>query len=211
MNLTEELKRYADASAVKIPQELQTVMGGDIKKVEESQLLKKSTKKGDSLKPFNLPNATGTIVSSDDLLKKGKLVINFYRGGWCPYCNLELKAFQEVLPQINEAGATLIAITPEQPDHSLSTSEKNELEFEVLTDKDNAYARELHLVFQLSKELNEIYKGFGIDLESSNGNTDHELPIAATYVVDTDGTVIYSYLSADYKVRANPTEVLAHL
>jgi len=209
MSLTAQLQAIAEASSKKIPVEIQAVMQKAIDELENSDLLEKALKTGDTLPTIKLPNVQGVLVSLQEKLKNGKkLVVTFYRGGWCPYCNIELKALQSILPEIEKAGAELIAITPESPDNSLSTAEKNKLSFEVLTDKNNELAHSLHLAYQIPEALNTIYKGFGIDLEQSQGNTNHTLPIAATYVIDTNGKVTYHFLKEDYKLRADTTEIL---
>ena len=158
-----------------------------------------------------MPNATGKTVNLSEVLKDNRVVLTFYRGGWCPYCNLELKAFQNALPKIEAKGAKLIAISPETPDNSLSTAEKNELSFEVLSDTNNKTAKDLGLVFQLPETLQNLYKKFGIDLDINQNNTNQELPIAATYIIEQDGTISYDYLQEDYKLRADPSEVLTAL
>ncbi|WP_445722458.1 peroxiredoxin-like family protein [Flavobacterium sp.] len=211
MNLTEELKKHADQSAAKIPLEIQNVMKKAIKDLEESGLVANALKKGDTIPEITAPNATGKTISVQEKLKTGKVILAFYRGGWCPYCNLELKALQEILPQIEEKGATLIAITPETPDNSLSTTEKNALTFEVVTDKDNKIASAFNLTYKLPKELVDIYLNFGINLEKSNENISNELPIAATYIIDTDGAIVYDFIKEDYKLRADTAEILAAL
>ncbi|UOX33599.1 AhpC/TSA family protein [Flavobacterium sediminilitoris] len=211
MNLTDELKKYADQSAAKIPAEVLAIMKNAIQELESSNLVNQALKTGDKIPTIELPNATGKIISIQEQIKKGKVIIAFYRGGWCPYCNLELKALQEILPQIKEKGASLIAITPETPDNSLNTIEKNNLEFEVLTDKDNKTASKFNLTYKLPKELLDIYLNFGINLEKSNNNQLGELPIAATYVVDTKGTIIFDYIKEDYKLRASTEAIIASL
>lgn len=211
MNLTDELKKYADQSAAKIPAEVLTIMKNAIQELENSNLVDQALKTGDKIPTIELPNATGKIISIQEQIKKGKVIIAFYRGGWCPYCNLELKALQEILPQIKEKGASLIAITPETPNNSLNTIEKNNLEFEVLTDKDNKTASKFNLTYKLPKELLDIYLNFGINLEKSNDNQLGELPIAATYVVDTKGTIIFDYIKEDYKLRASTEAIIASL
>ncbi len=212
MSLTAQLQAVADASSKQIPADIQVVMQKAIDELKGSNLLAKALKTGDAIPEISLPNAKGEIVSLQDKLNAGKkLVIAFYRGGWCPYCNVELKALQGILPEIEAAGAELIAITPEAPDNSLSTSEKNELTFEVLTDKDNKLANSLNLAYQLPEELNTIYKSFGIDLDKSQENNDRTLPIAATYVVDSNGKVTYHFLEEDYKLRADTSEILKAL
>ena len=139
------------------------------------------------------------------------MVINFYRGGWCPYCNVELREFQKVLPEIKELGATLIAISPELPDNSLSTKEKNELDFEVLSDQGNKVAKDFGLVFEMADELKKVYDKFGLDIPKFNGDDSWEIPMPATYVIDSDGTVKFSFVDADYTVRAEPSDVIEAL
>ena len=115
------------------------------------------------------------------------------------------------MPEITAAGATLVAVSPQTPDNSLSTVEKNELTFEVLSDVNNGIARNYDLVFQLPESLRPIYTSFGIDLPAHNGDETFELPIAATYVIATDGTVAHSFVDADYTKRLDPADIVAAL
>lgn len=208
MSLTQLLKEHAEESATKYPEEVKAIMQNAIEDLEVSSLTTNALKTGDIFPSFNLPNAKGEVINSLRLLDKGPLVISFYRGGWCPYCNIELKALQNALPQIKAKGAQLIAISPERPDNSLTTKEKNELSFEVLTDKDNSFARDLSLVYKLPDSLVALYNKFGLSLDESQGNSNSELPIAATYVIDTNGKIIYHFLKEDYKLRADPSAIL---
>ena len=133
------------------------------------------------------------------------------RGGWCPYCSLELRALQGALEQVRAANATLVAVSPQAPDASLDTVERQELTFPVLSDVGNVVARSYGLVFRLSDDLRATYDTFGIDLAGANGTDDHELPIPATYIIDTDGTVRFAFVDPDYTKRADPTDVVAAL
>jgi peroxiredoxin len=119
-----------------------------------------------------------------------------------------LKALRDVQKDIEARNATLIAISPELPDNSLSEEDKKLIPFEVLTDPDNRVARQFGLVFTLDEKLREVYKGFSIDLEKANGNGKWELPVPAVYVVNTDGTILYDFLDTDYTVRLEPSEIL---
>jgi peroxiredoxin len=212
MTLTEQLKKLADGSVNRHSLDTRTKMNQAIEELKKEAMLEQALKTGDTIPKIQLPNAAGSLINVNNILEEGKkVVLTFYRGGWCPYCNLELRALQKVLPEIQEKGAELIAISPETPDNSLSTGEKNELSFEVLSDQDNEVAKAFHLVFQLPEYLQKTYKSFGIDLDQSQGNTKQELPIAATYIVDTDGKIIYHFLEEDYKLRADPEEILAAL
>jgi peroxiredoxin len=216
MTLNQELQQHQALSRAKTPEAVRSTMAQATENLANSGIIDRTLKVGDRIPPFTLPDATQKSFSVTTTLKKGSVVIAFYRGGWCPYCNLELKALQRVLPEIEAAGATLIAISPETPDNSLSTSEKNQLDFTVLSDVGNKVAREFGLVFQLPKEILPIYRQFGIDIAAHNGDENFELPIPATYVVlkDTashitpDGEIVYAFADADYTKRAEPSEVV---
>jgi len=159
-----------------------------------------------------LENAKGATVDVGTLLKKGPVIITFYRGGWCPYCNLELKAYQEILPQIVAAGASLVAISPEKPDDTVSTAEKNALTFEVLSDVGQNVGRAFGLVYEFTEELKSAYHGFNLDIPARNGTLgEWALPVSATYVIDRDGSIIYAYTDVDYRDRADPHDVLQAL
>ncbi|WP_299679962.1 peroxiredoxin-like family protein [uncultured Dokdonia sp.] len=211
MTLTEQLKEFADNSVKRHPGEAQDTMRNAIEALQATDILANATKTGDQFPAITLPNAKGEQVALEALLQEGKVVLTFYRGGWCPYCNIALKALQNALPEIKAKGATLVAITPETPDNTLSTHEKNELDFEVLTSENNELARSLGLVYELPENLVALYKKFGIDLVESQGNEANELPIAATYIIEQNGKISYHYLAEDYKLRADPLEIIAAL
>jgi len=178
--------------------------------VSESGLADSAKNVGDTAPNFTLQNATGQTVELKEYLKKGKVILTWYRGGWCPYCNFTLQHLQRELPNFNALGANLIALTPELPDYSLSTKEKNELKFEVLSDIDNKVAREYGLVFYLGDEVARLYNE-SFNLIGYNGNEDNELPLAATYIIDQSGKIEYAFVEADYRVRAEPSELTAFL
>ncbi|MCL4160887.1 UNVERIFIED_CONTAM: hypothetical protein GTU68_067019 [Idotea baltica] len=177
-----------------------------IQDVAESGILKSAINVGDVAPNFTLLNASGNKVTLYEELKNGSVILTWYRGGWCPYCNMTLHALQEELPNFKAKGASLIALTPELPDNSLSTSEKNDLEFEVLSDVGNVVAKEYGIVFKLIDPVADSYnKSF--DLVKYNGDESNELPLAASYIIDTSGKVIYAFLDADYRNRAEPNEL----
>ena len=177
-----------------------------IESVDKSGIVNTAKQVGDKAPDFTLNNALGRPVNLSDYLKKGKVVLTWYRGNWCPYCNLTLLALQEELPNFNAHGANLIALTPELPDESISTSEKHNLQFEVLSDVGNKVANEYGIVFQLTNEVAGMYnKAF--ELNNHNGDKSNELPLAATYIINEKGEIIYSFLDADYRNRAEPSEI----
>ncbi|MEH0152792.1 peroxiredoxin-like family protein [Limibacter armeniacum] len=175
-----------------------------------SGILKRAKNVGDVAPSFALKNALGKDVSLQELLQKGPVVLVWYRGGWCPYCNINLHYLQEELPNIKAQGANLVALTPELPDQSISTSEKNHLEFEVLSDIGNKVAKDYGVVFKLTDDVAKIYNE-KFDLNSHNGDSSNELPLAATYIINTNGEIVYAFLDSDYRNRAEPKEITAFL
>lgn len=165
---------------------------------------------GDKLPLFSLPNHKGEQVNAEALLAKGPLVLTFYRGGWCPYCNLALRALQAKLPEFKAAGAQLVAVTPQLPDGSLSTVEQAALTFDVLTDKGAGFADQLGIVWNIPDyALAWHEKYFGLFLEEHNGEGNNsQLPVPATYVIDQQGIVRWRFVDVDYWKRAEPDEVL---
>jgi|tagenome__1003787_1003787.scaffolds.fasta_scaffold20436415_2 peroxiredoxin len=166
---------------------------------------------GEAAPDFGLPDARGVTVTLADLRDDGPVVLVFYRGAWCPYCNLQLRAFQAALADIHAAGAALVAISPQTPDNSLTLAEQAELKFPVLSDVGNAVARSYGLVFALGAADRELHGGVGIDLAASNGDDSWELPAPAVFVVDRAGTIRYASVAGDYRWRVGPDEVLAAL
>lgn len=208
MSLAAQLDEFRAGFIGKVPQDVQQLMADATDDLSASGLVQQAPKAGEQLAAFTLSNQNNQQVSLEALLANGPLVITFYRGGWCPYCNLELKAYQDILPQIKQAGATLVAITPELPDASLSTAEKNALEFEVLSDPGANYARSLNLVFSLPEALRPVYQSFGIEVEQHNGEGQFDLPLAATFVIEQSGKIASASVDADYTKRQEPSAVL---
>jgi peroxiredoxin len=206
--LTEQLAAAKAGSATRIPAERRAVMEAATDLLRASGIEKTAKQVGQHIPDVTLTNAHYVSVQLKELVGKALTIIVFYRGGWCPYCNLELKAWQAALEGVKAQGAQLVAITPETPDNSLTTAEKNALTFEVLSDPDLAAATAFGLTFDFPADLVEVYKGFGLDLPKHNGNGRWSLPVAATYVVAQDGTIRYAYIDADYRNRAEPSDVL---
>ena len=158
--------------------------------------------------PFTLPNAAGQAVALDALLAHGPVVVAFYRGAWCPYCNLQLKAYQQSLTDIEALGASLVAISPQAPDGSLTMQEKHGLQFEVLSDAGNVVARQFGLVFTLKPHVQEIALRVDSDLRQANADGSWDLPVPATYVLDRQGIIRLAYVEGDYTQRLEPARIL---
>ncbi|HEX3506673.1 MAG TPA: peroxiredoxin-like family protein [Xanthobacteraceae bacterium] len=210
MSLKQQLAEYRAGWFKRVPAERQAIMERHIEGLRNG-IAKTVLKIGDRAPAIVLGNAKGETIDVGSFLQKGAVIVTFYRGGWCPYCNFELRAFQQILPEIKATGASLVAISPEKPDDTLSTAEKNALSFEVLSDIGQKVGRAFGLVYDFSDELKSAYKEFGIDIPGKNGAEEWALPISATYVIDRDGTIIYAYTDADYRDRADPADVLTVL
>ncbi len=207
MGLSEQLAAKKADSKKKIPAEIQKIMISSTNALKERSLGSQAAQKGDTLPNFKLPDVHGKKMSLNDF-DTDFLIVSFYRGGWCPYCNMELRALQEVRTKLQSLNTELIAISPETPDNSLTTSEKNELSFSVLSDIDNAYAKTLGLVFKMPEDLQAVYDKFGIKVNKHNGNAAYELPMPATYIVNKEREIIYSFVPEDYTERLDPETIL---
>lgn len=168
-------------------------------------------KAGDTLPAFSLADPDGKTVSSVDLLAHGPLVVSFYRGVWCPYCNMELEALQETLPQFEALGAKLVAISPQNPVNSRKSMRQNNLTFPILSDPHNEVAAAFGLRFEMQDYLVELYKSLKNDLPSFNGDPSWTLPMPARYVVGQDGAILYAEVNPDYTRRPEPDDMLPAL
>ncbi len=211
MSLKADLDSFRSEFMAKVPAKIREAMAKADMELAASGIAQRAIKAGDRAPDFRLPDARGGHVRLRDLLAKGPVVVCFYRGGWCPYCNLELHALQNALPEIQQLGAQLVAISRQTPDESLSTVEKNELTFAVLSDAGSATAKAYGIAFDLADELRPIYARFGHALPDKNGDDSWVLPIPATYVLDTNGVIVLAFVDVDYRNRLEPAEIVAAL
>lgn len=212
MTLRQEIDAFVSETAGRIPSEVIAKLQQSIDDVRDSGIAERALGVGELAPDFTLPNAGGRPVALADLLQTGPVIISFYRGVWCPYCNLELRAYQRILPEIRAAGGNLVAISPQTPDNSLSTQQKNELAFEVLSDVGNRVAAAFGIAYRTPEIVKHITKSFGVDLAAMNGSAgDDRLPISATYVVGTDRRIALANVDVDFRVRLEPTDALAVL
>jgi peroxiredoxin len=167
---------------------------------------------GDRAPGFTLPDALERPVSLADLLVEGPVVAVFYRGEWCPYCNLQLHALQDALPTIRELGASLVAISPQAADHSLSLTKKHKLAFPVLSDLDQHVIQAYNVQFTLAGDLEDLLVNV-FQKDPANQNADHSrsLPVPAVFVIDQESVIQAAFVSADWRVRAEPRDIIAAL
>lgn len=210
-SLADRLAEQKAAAQARLPADRMATLTAATAELKASGIEQRALQVGAAAPALTLPDALGKPVELASLWQRGPLVLVFYRGGWCPYCNLGLRAWQQHLPALAERGARLVAVSPQPPDASLTTTEKNELAFPVLSDSSLALAEAFGVAFELPPALVETYKAFGNDLAKVNGNGRWVLPVPATYLIDTGGRIVWAHVDADYTTRAEPAEVIAAL
>ncbi|OJJ21283.1 hypothetical protein BKI52_12025 [marine bacterium AO1-C] len=167
---------------------------------------------GEVAPPFSLPDEGNHLVSSISLLEKGPLIISFFRGDWCAFCNLELRALQRSLAEFQKFGASLVGISPQTVSYAHMVADRRNVQYQVLSDAGNKIADSYGLMFTMPNELRNAYKAFGVDIAQINNNpSSAEVPVPATFVVNTDGLVSYRFVDADYTKRAEPSDIIANL
>lgn len=168
-------------------------------------------KVGEKAPDFSLVNAFGKVITLSDELKKGPVVLVFYRGAWCPFCNMHLHALQKSLPEFKKYGAQLITVTPQTPDKSAGQIKKDGFPFEVLSDLDSQVMKDYRLYFELPDDLVAVYKKHKLDIEAFNGKGRNVLPLPGSFVIDRNGIVQAMHAETDYKKRMEPADIISAL
>jgi peroxiredoxin len=209
--LKDSIDTFMQGVSKQAPPEILAGLGTEIKKLAESGIARQALQVGARAPDFTLPDAHGKAVTLSALLAKGPAIVTFYRGGWCPFCDLQLRAYQSVLGTIHDRGAELVAISPQTPDYALSDVEKKQLTFPVLTDKGNRVARDFKLVFTLSDALRKLQTHFGSVLPKFNGDESWELPMPGTFVLDRHRVVTFASVDPNWMIRVEPADILEAL
>ena len=208
MGLQSRLDTLKKEFTANVPDDALAIMNQETEKLIASDIVADAIKVGEILPNGHLKDVNNELVNLDQLIDGKPLVISFYRGGWCPYCVLELKGLEEVSSEIKALGANIIAMTPESVANVQETKEKNGVTFGVYSDEGSHYAKELGLVFTLPKVLQEIYLKFDIDVEKHNGESKFELPIPTTIIVKPNREIVYLFADGDYTKRSEPSAIL---
>tara|TARA_R110002072_G_scaffold303069_1_gene492551 strand:- start:22408 stop:23193 length:786 start_codon:yes stop_codon:yes gene_type:complete len=206
--LSKLLEEKAAASATRLPENVRQTYAQGIETVRATGIEKSAKQVGDEAIDTELSGWDGNSVKLSDLWQEGPIVLMWYRGGWCPYCNIQLRVMQQNMDKIENAGAKLVVLTPELPEKAKETAAANDLGIVALHDNGNSLARKYGLVFQLPEAIVPSYRD-KLKLPEYNGSDAMELPLSATYVIDQSGKITYAFLDADYKKRAEPSEVIA--
>jgi peroxiredoxin len=210
-SLKDTVAEFAVEMAKHAPAEVLAAAGAELRKLIDTGIAAGALRAGGRAPDFALTDAQARVVTLSSLLTRGPVVVSFYRGGWCPFCDLQLRAYQGVLGQIHDLGAELVAISPQTADYALSDVEKKQLTFPVLTDRANAVARKYGLVFSMSETWRGLQSNFGYPLPKFNGDHSWELPMPGTFVVDKVGVVRLAHADPDYTSRLEPTALVEAL
>jgi peroxiredoxin len=194
-----------------VPASAREVHARAITELKAHGLAEKSLPLGAAAPAFSLTDHRGSPVSSAELLSRGKLVVCFFRGRWDPFCCGQLEAMNQTLPQIQAAGASLVAISPQTTKQSFFMADQHALRFPLLSDTGNAIARQFGLVYRVPDEQKAIYQRAFINLPLANGDESWELPIPATYIIGRDGRLLWRSADEDYTERPEPDEIVARL
>src|SRR5262249_45729290 len=208
MSLAQQLEELTAKLRALVPAERLATIDRAIEDLKATNPAVLALKAGDQAPSFELPDGDGMLWRSVDLLRSGRLVVVFYRGRWCAYCNAQLVALQQIHSRIAAAGASLVAISPQTQKHSYMTRDMHRLRFPVLSDAGNQVARKFALVYRVPPELQTMYESIFTKLPGYNGDASWELPLAASYVVRSDSLIDYSKIGPDWRTRAEPESIV---
>ena len=190
-----------------VPAETQAIHARAVAELKQRCLAANILPVGSNIPQFQLQDHDGKSASSSELLVKGRLVLCFIRGRWCPFCVAQMEAMNLILPEIERAGAKLAAVSPQTVQQSFFMRDQHKLRFPLLSDSGNRVARQFGLTYYVPDEQKAIYQRAFVNLPFVNGDDSWELPIPATYIIDRDGTVLYASANEDYTERPEPADV----
>ncbi len=191
-----------------VPAETQVIHAQAVAELKTRHLAANILQVGARAPAFDLPDHDGKLISSSDLLEKARLVLCFIRGRWCPFCVGQMEAMNLVLPQIDQAGAALVAISPQTVKQSYFMHDQHKLRFPLLADAGNKVARQFGVTYRVPAAQESVYRRAFVNLPLANGDESWELPIPATYILDRDGTVLYVSANEDYTERPEPADIV---
>lgn len=211
MNLQLELYKFKREFLTKFSPEKAAIMQGATQALAKEFKNRRALRIDDEAPDFVLENTDDRQITLSEKLNQGAVILCFYFGGWCPYCNLELRAYQRLLPKIQALGASVLAISPQTFDASRKTALNNALSFDVLSDRGCQVARDYGVVFEIPEPLQLVYTELGHALPDYNGTEDWLLPVPATFIIDRRRHIALAHIDADYSKRYEPTDAIAIL
>ncbi|WP_289039692.1 peroxiredoxin-like family protein [uncultured Zobellia sp.] len=211
MTLLEQTEKVRQNVMNRMPQPIIENFKNDIQQLRENKLREKALQIGDHIPNALLTDITGNDFQLASLLSTDYLILNFYRGGWCPYCNMELREYERLKTEFQSYGANILAISAEVPQLAAQTHAKNEITFPLATDKNAVFMKEVGIVFSISEKAQKDFVGFGMDFKNIHGNENFELPVPAIYVIDKNLKIAFVHIEEDYMTRLEPKELLKKL
>jgi peroxiredoxin len=211
LSLQQQLEDLTARLRSLVPAERLATIDRAVEELQASGLAARALPPGEQAPSFELSDGDGMMWRSADLLRRGPLLVVFYRGRWCAYCNAQLVAWQQIHARIASAGPSLVAISPQTQKHSYMTRDMHRLRFPVLSDQGNQVARKFGLAYRLPADLQAMYESIMTKLPGYNGDQSWELPLAATYVIGPDEIISYARVDVDWRQRAEPEEVLKNI
>jgi peroxiredoxin len=210
-NLAKKIDEINKNLVDQLPTEVIEVFSQSIQDLKSSKIEENSIQVGYKFPDFSLKNTSNQIIHLNELLKKGKVIVAFFRGTWCPYCNVELKALQDYVELFKEKNVSLVVISPQSHSYNKELEVNHMLNYDVLTDQDNTIAKQLRISFELPHYAINTYEKLGIKLSEYNKNDHNELPIPAVYIIDTDHTITYQFVDSNYMNRVNIQDLIDQL
>jgi len=207
-SLREQFAERKELVAKYVPAEIQAIHARVIAELQQRRIAEGTLAAGTKAPAFELADHNGKLVSSTELSTKGRLIICFFRGRWCPFCVGQLEAMNRLVSEIEEVGASLIAISPQTVQQSFFMADQHQLQFPLLSDVGNDVARQFGLVYRVPDFQQAVYRRAFVNLPLANGDESWELPIPATYIIERDSTVLYASSNPDYTERPEPGEIL---
>lgn len=203
VKLSEQLGSMAQELANNMPSDAQAELWRSIEELRQSEDVN-GLPTGVDAPDFTLTDATGEFITLSQEIDKGPVVLTFYRGAWCPFCNLQLRAYQSAIPYLEEVGATLIAVSPQVPDYTLLQQQQNLLTFPVLSDLQGHVAALYKVRYEVSQSVVRVMQGIGIDLVQYNETAQWTLPVPATFIIDQNRTIRFSHVDPNFMMRLDP-------
>ncbi len=211
MRLNDVLDAYRCCSQDDLPESSRSMLQVELDRLRNAEWLPDALRAGDQAPDFLLPDSPGQGLRLSDLLREGPVVLKFYRGRWCAFCTLELRAYQRLLPEFRALGAEVIALSPQNEAETMLNRERDRLQLHMITDTDNAIARQFGITYEVGADVRGLYEAAGLDLGRTNAAANWSIPLPAAYLIAPDRRIVYSFVDPNYLQRAEPETVLAEL
>lgn len=211
MRLNDVLDAYRCCAQDDLPESSRSMLQVELDRLRNAEWLVHALRTGDEAPDFVLPDSPAQGLRLGDLLREGPVVLKFYRGRWCAFCTLELRAYQRLLPEFRALGAEVIALSPQNEEETALNRERDRLQLHMITDAGNAIARQFGITYEVGADVRGMYEAAGLDLGRTNAASNWSIPLPAVYLIAPDRRIVYSFVDPNYLQRAEPETVLDEL